>query len=63
MSYLRVFGCKAHVHVPDQKRKKLEAKSLECVFVGYDDNCKAWRFYHPPTDSIIISRDAVFEEQ
>ena len=28
VDYLRVFGCLAHVHVPDQKRTKLDDKSL-----------------------------------
>jgi transposase InsO family protein len=45
VSYLRVFGCRAHVHVPDQQRRKLEVKSIPCIFTSYDPNCKAWRFY------------------
>ena len=28
MDYFRVFGCLANVHVPDQKRTKLDDKSL-----------------------------------
>lgn len=61
-SYLRVFGCKAFAHVPDVKRKKLEPKSIECVFVGYDMASKAYRLYHPTTRTIMISRDVTFDE-
>ncbi len=32
VSHLKVFGCKAFAHVPDEKRTKLESKSMPCVF-------------------------------
>ena len=35
ISHLRVFGCRAYVHIPDEKRKKLEPKSMKCLFIGY----------------------------
>ena len=35
ISRLRVFGCKAFVHIPDKLRGKLSAKSLVCTFIGY----------------------------
>ena len=31
VSNLRIFGCRAMVHVPKEKRKKLDAKSKNCV--------------------------------
>ncbi|KAK9922022.1 hypothetical protein M0R45_030504 [Rubus argutus] len=34
VDYFRVFGCLAHVHVPNQKRTKLDDKSLQCVLLG-----------------------------
>ena len=37
ISHLRVFGCPAYVHIPDEKRKKLEPKSMKCLFIGYGD--------------------------
>jgi hypothetical protein len=40
---LRVFGCSAHVQVPAQLRKKLDKRSIQGVFVGYEKNQKAWR--------------------
>jgi hypothetical protein len=35
VSHLRVFACKAFAHVPNEKRTKLESKSMPCVFLGY----------------------------
>eukprot|EP00253_Pinus_taeda_P018497 PITA_18497 len=33
-SHLRVFGCDAYVHVPKEKRTKLDSKSKKCIFIG-----------------------------
>lgn len=58
----KVFGCKAMAHVNDTKRRKLDAKSVECVFLGYEADTKAYRLYNPSTKKIIISRDVIFME-
>ncbi|CAL9003904.1 unnamed protein product [Prunus brigantina] len=34
-NHLKVFGCRAFVHIPKYERSKLDAKSKECIFVGY----------------------------
>ena len=62
VAHLRIFGCRAHVHVPDEKRHKLDAKSLECIHLGYAENKKAFVCLHSPTGRILESRDVVFEE-
>ena len=31
-SHLRVFGCKAFVHVPKDQRTKLDDKAISCLF-------------------------------
>ena len=35
MSHLKVFGCIAYVHVPDELQKKLDPKVEKCIFIGY----------------------------
>ncbi len=35
LSHLKVFGCIAYVHVPDELRTKLDSKVEKCVFIGY----------------------------
>jgi len=57
-----VFGCLAHVHVPDAKRTKLEEKRIACVLLGVSEESKAYRLYNPIAKKIITSRDVVFEE-
>jgi hypothetical protein len=60
VSHLRVFGCKAFAHVPDEKRTKLESKSMPCVFLGYCEGTKAYHLMCVETKRIIKSRDVVF---
>ena len=62
VDYFRVFGCLAHVHVPDQKKTKLDDKSLQCVLLGVSHESKAYRLFDPATRRIIMSRDVSFEE-
>ena len=31
VDHFRIFGCISYAHIPDEKRKKLEDKSLKCV--------------------------------
>eukprot|EP00253_Pinus_taeda_P027415 PITA_27415 len=33
LPHLRVFGCDAYVHVPKEKRTKLDSKSEKCIFI------------------------------
>lgn len=45
------------VHIPKERRQKLDPKSLELIFVGYSD-----RFIDPKTKQSVMSRDVVFLE-
>jgi len=62
VSHLRIFCCKAFAHVPDEKRTKLESKSMPCVFLGYYEGTKAYRLVCLETKRIIKSRDVMFIE-
>src|ERR1700719_4068920 len=44
------------------KRKALQPHSKKCIFVGYPDGFKAWRFWDPIGQKITISSHAVFGE-
>lgn len=63
VSHLKVFGCIAYAHVPDQKRTKLEDKGEKCIFIGYDNRTKAYKLYNPESHKVIISRDVEFDEE
>lgn len=60
---LRVFGSKAFVHVPSQKRKKLDAVSEPGVFLGYEPNTKGYRILRNRDWSVIVSKDVTFAEE
>ncbi|GKB14277.1 zinc finger, CCHC-type containing protein, partial [Tanacetum coccineum] len=68
LAFLRVWGCRAVVRIPDPKRKTLGEKGIDCIFVGHAEHSKAYRFYIiEPNDSVSInsiieSRDAIFDE-
>jgi hypothetical protein len=59
---LKFFGCKAFAHIPNEKRNKLESKSMPCVFLGYCEGSKAYRLMCVETKRIIKSRNVVFLE-
>ncbi|GJX34128.1 zinc finger, CCHC-type containing protein [Tanacetum coccineum] len=68
LNYLRVWGCRAVVRLPDPKLKTLDERGIECIFVRYAKHSKAFRFYviepneSVSINSIIESRDAIFDE-
>ena len=61
-SHLKVFGCKAFVHVPKEQRSKLDSKSTTCIFVGYGDVEFGYKLWNPKEKKIIRSRDVVFHK-
>ena len=62
VSNLRVWGCNAYMHVPDQKRKKLDRKSTKCIFVGYPEGKKGYKLFELSTGKMRSSRDVIFVE-
>nr|GEV13382.1 retrovirus-related Pol polyprotein from transposon TNT 1-94 [Tanacetum cinerariifolium] len=63
VSHLRVFGSIAYVHVPSQRRLKLDDRSEKHVFVGYDKQSKGYKLYNPVTRKVVVSRDVEFDEE
>ena len=62
LSHLKVFGCLAYVHVPNELRSKLDPKAEKCMFIGYSLEQKGYRYYNPVTREIKVSTDVVFDE-
>ncbi|KAJ6902219.1 Retrovirus-related Pol polyprotein from transposon TNT 1-94 [Populus alba x Populus x berolinensis] len=62
VTHLRVFGCVAYAKIPDARRRKLDDKSEQCIFVGYGERRMGYRLYNPITKKVITSRDVIFEE-
>nr|AAR96002.1 retrotransposon-like protein [Musa acuminata] len=61
-NHLRVFGCKAFVHIPKDERSKLDNKAKACIFLGYGHEEFGYRLWDPVNKKIIRSRDVVFLE-
>lgn len=57
---LKIFGTRAYVFIPKEKRKKLDEKAELLIFVGYSEETKGYRFLNKRTNKITISRDAKF---
>ena len=45
VGHLRIFGCPVYIHVPKDKRKKLEPSGKKGTFVGYSESSKDYRIY------------------
>ncbi|POM72254.1 Rve domain containing hypothetical protein [Phytophthora palmivora] len=39
---LKVFGALGYAHIPNEKRRKLDAKAFKCRFMGYEDGVKGY---------------------
>jgi hypothetical protein len=55
VSYLRIFGCPVYIHIPEEKRTKLEPSRRKGIFLGYSETSKAYRIYRPGQRQIEIS--------
>ena len=42
IGHLRIFGCPVYIHVPRERRTKLEPSGKKGVFVGYSESAKAY---------------------
>ena len=62
VNHLRIFGCPVYVHVPKDKRSKLDPSGKNGIFVGYSESSKAYRVYILGYRQIETSRDITFDE-
>lgn len=62
VDHLRIFGCPVYIHIPKDKRKKLDPSDVKGTFVGYSNSCKAYRIYMKDGHHIEVSRDVIFYE-
>ncbi|CAI7773794.1 unnamed protein product [Closterium sp. NIES-54] len=59
---LRVFGRMGLVHVPKEKRDKLQAAAVWAVHLGLARGSKGWLMWDPKSNTIFTTRDAKFME-
>ena len=63
VSHLKIFGCPIYIHIPKEKRTKLDPFGKKGIFVGYCEVSKAFRIYIPGFHHMEISRDVTFDEE
>ncbi|XP_073811912.1 uncharacterized protein [Musca autumnalis] len=62
ISNLHIFGSKCFVHIPSEKRQKLDSTANKMIFLGYDANSKGYRCYDASKNKVVVSRDVRFTE-
>ena len=62
VSHLKIFGFPVYIHIPKEKRTKLDPSGKKGLFVGYSEQSKAYQIYIPRYRQIELSRDVTFDE-
>jgi transposase InsO family protein len=57
---LRPFGCVCYAHVPKEKRKKFDRRSIKGIMVGYAPT--GYRIYDLEKQKVIEARNVLFDE-
>ncbi|KAL6140805.1 hypothetical protein ACLB2K_059098 [Fragaria x ananassa] len=45
VDHFRVWGCLAHVHIPEEKRGKLDIRNFICILFGVSEESKGYKLY------------------
>ena len=65
LGFLRVFGCRAIAHIPDELRRKItwtSKSSPNCIFIGYSDTENLFELWDVDKSVVLRKRDVVFWE-
>ena len=60
VSHLKIFGCLVYIHIPKEKRSKLDPSRNKGLLVGYSDQSKDYRIYIPRYRQIELIGDVTF---
>ena len=63
VSHFQVWGLTAYVHIQKDKCDAFKPHYEKCVFIGYPNGYKGWKFYNPTIKHTIISERADFNER
>ena len=61
VSHLRIFGYLVYIHIPKEKRTKLDPSGKKGIFVGYSEISKDYIIYFPGFKKIDISKDVTYD--
>ena len=65
LGHLRIFGCRAQAHVPEELRLKTQwhARTIDCIFIGYYETENLYKLWDIEKNGIIMKHDVIFWEQ
>jgi hypothetical protein len=61
-SHFQCFSCHVYIHIPCEKRTRLEPYSLKSILDGYNKSSKAYRVYILSQWNIVLKKDVNFDE-
>lgn len=61
IKHLRIIASTCYVHIPKEKRRKMDEKAIKGYLIGYD-NDERYRIYVKEEHKVIVSRDVQFRE-
>src|SRR5271169_3280338 len=62
LSHLKIIGSTAYIHVPKEKRTKLDTHSHKGIMIGYGGGTNQYKVWDLTRKDIVVSRDVVFIE-
>jgi hypothetical protein len=62
VSYLKLFGCDTFVHVPKEKRSKLDKNKVKCIFIGYKEGMEGCNLWDHASRIFFYNQYVVFRE-
>jgi hypothetical protein len=55
ISHLKVFSCDEFIHVPKEKRSKMDKKEVKCIFIGYKEGMKGYKLWNSASRKTMYS--------
>ena len=62
LSHLKIIGSTAYVHIPKEKRIKLDTHSHKGIMIGYGGGTNQYKVWDLTRKDVVVSRDVVFIE-
>jgi hypothetical protein len=56
VSHLKIFGCPMFIHIPKEKRNKLDPSGKKGIFVGYCEVSKAFKSIYRVNITLRLAR-------
>jgi hypothetical protein len=63
VEHLRIFGYPLYIHIPKDKRNKLEPSGKKVIFFRHSEPSKSYKIYIPKQHKIEFSKDVTFNEK